>query len=114
MQTRSFRGLGEPAWVIASSNACEGLGPDPRKALGPAAIRAALTGRTHDRTRPMLHQRKKALANQAPSTHDPRRTSGLLAKSSPGAGFTTPCTIIYVCYHTTNTGTFPSARTSDV
>src|SRR5262249_18189649 len=29
--------------------------------------------------------------------HDPRRTSGLLAKSSP-AGFTTPCTIIYVCY----------------
>src|SRR5262245_59907736 len=71
MQTRSFRGSGEPAWVIASSNACEGLGPDPRKALGPAAIRAALTGRTHDRTRPMLHQRKKALANQAPSTHDP-------------------------------------------
>ena len=40
------------------------------------------------------------------------RTSGLLAKSSPGAGFTTPCTIIYVCI--TNTGTLPSARTSDV
>src|SRR5262247_250007 len=71
MQTRSFRGSGEPAWVIASSNACEGLGPDPRRALGPAAIRAASTGRTHDRTRPMLHQRKKALVNQAPSTHDP-------------------------------------------
>src|SRR5262249_13778971 len=70
MQTRSFRGSGEPAWVIASSNACEGLGPDPRRALGPAAIRAASTGRTHDRTRPMLHQRKKALVNQAPSTHD--------------------------------------------
>jgi len=47
------------------------LGPDPRRALGPAAIRAASTGRTHDRTRPMLHQRKKALVNQAPSTHDP-------------------------------------------
>src|SRR5262245_17024566 len=70
MQTRSFRGSGEPAWVIASSNACEGLGPDPRRALGPAAMRAASTGRTHDRTRPMLHQRKKALVNQAPSTHD--------------------------------------------
>src|SRR5262249_27402991 len=69
MQTRSFRGSGEPAWVIASSNACEGLGPDLRRALGPAAIRAASTGRTHDRTRPMLHQRKKALVNQAPSTH---------------------------------------------
>ena len=68
--TRSFRGSGEPAWVIASSNACEQLGPDPRRALGPAAIRAASTGRTHDRTRPMLHQRKKALVNQAPSTHD--------------------------------------------
>src|SRR5262245_33423299 len=75
MQTRSFRGSGEPAWVIASSNACEGLGPDPRRALGPAAIRAALTGRTHDRTRPMLHQRKKALVNQAPSTHDPDQTA---------------------------------------
>jgi hypothetical protein len=31
--------------------------------LGPAAIRAASTGRTHDRTRPMLHQRKEALVN---------------------------------------------------
>src|SRR5262252_2269620 len=75
MQTRSFRGSGEPAWVIASSNACFRLGPDPRRALGPAAIRAASTGRTHDRTRPMLHQRQKALVNQAPSTHDPKRKS---------------------------------------
>ena len=74
MQARSFRGSGEPAWVIASSNACFRLGPDPRRALGPAAIRAASTGRTHDRTRPMLHQRKKALVNQAPSTHDPTWT----------------------------------------
>src|SRR6516164_9397862 len=70
MQTRSFRGSGEPARVNASSNARFGLGADPRRALGPAAIRAASTGRTHDRTRPMLHQRKKALVNQAPSTHD--------------------------------------------
>src|SRR5262245_18268090 len=74
MQTRSFRGSGEPARVNASSNARFGLGPDPRIALGPAAIRAASTGRTHDRTRPMLHQRKEALVNQAPSTHDPSRT----------------------------------------
>jgi hypothetical protein len=62
MQTRSFRGSGEPARVNASSNACERLGPGPRRALGPAAIRAASTGRTHDRTRPMLHQRKKLLS----------------------------------------------------
>src|SRR5689334_20205942 len=60
-RTRSFRGSGEPARVNASSNAWFGLGPDPRRALGPAAIRAASTGRTHDRTRPMLHQRKKKL-----------------------------------------------------
>src|SRR5215468_1734822 len=60
MQRRSFRGSGEPAWVIASSNACEGLGPDPWRALGPAATRAASTGRTHDRTRPMLQQRQKS------------------------------------------------------
>src|SRR5262249_40373374 len=83
MQTWSFRGSGEPAWVIASSNACFRLGPDPRRALGPAAIRAASTGRTHDRTRPMLHQRKKALVNQAPSTHDPKRTlTGLQFRSA--------------------------------
>ncbi|MGB6658298.1 MAG: type I restriction-modification system subunit M N-terminal domain-containing protein [Xanthobacteraceae bacterium] len=41
-----------------------------RKALWPAAISAAQTGRTHDRTRPMLQQRQKVLA-KAPSTHDP-------------------------------------------
>src|SRR5262249_39690861 len=34
---------------------------------------AAQTGRTHDRTRPMLQQRQKVLA-KAPSTHDPKRT----------------------------------------
>src|SRR6516165_4411079 len=81
MQTRSFRGSGEPARVNASSNARFGLGADPRRALGPAAIRAASTGRTHDRTRPMLHQRKKALVNQAPSTHDPERTLAILSRS---------------------------------
>src|SRR5881392_1194626 len=36
---------------------------------------AAQTGRTHDRTRPMLRQ--KILAKAAPSTHDPKRTSRL-------------------------------------
>ena len=56
-----------------------------------AASRAAC--RTHDRTRPMLHQRKKVLVNQAPSTHDPKPAvsalvaamiamSGLLEKMS--------------------------------
>src|SRR3974377_763395 len=31
MQTRSIRGSGEPAWVIASLNACLRLGRDPRR-----------------------------------------------------------------------------------
>ena len=74
MQIRSFRGSGEPARVIALSNARDGLGPDPRRALGPAAIRAASTGRTRDRTRPMLQKRQKVLA-RAPSTRDPERKS---------------------------------------
>ena len=74
MQIRSFRGSGEPARVIALSNARDGLGPDPRRALGPAAIRAASTGRTRDRTRPMLQKRQKVLA-RAPSTRDPKRSS---------------------------------------
>jgi hypothetical protein len=69
MQTRLFRGSGDPARVSASSNACFRLGPDPRRALGPAVIRAASTGRTHHRTRPMLI---KALVDQAPSTRDPK------------------------------------------
>ncbi len=74
MQTLSIRGSGEPVRVNASLNACEGLGLDPRKALGPAAIRAAQTGRTHDRTDQCCTYVKKVLANQAPSTHDPKQT----------------------------------------
>src|SRR5262249_17893154 len=54
-------------------SACFRLGPDPRRALGPAAKSAAQTGRTRDRTRPMLQQRQKVLA-KAPSTRDPKRT----------------------------------------
>src|SRR5208282_3894917 len=74
MQIRSFRGSGEPAWVNAYSNACDGLGPDPRRALGPAATSAASTGRTRDRTRPMLQKRQKVIA-RAPSTRGPFRKS---------------------------------------
>src|ERR1022692_3566405 len=71
MQTRSIDGSGEPVWVIAPSSAGLRLGPDPRKALWPAAMHAAQTGRTHDRTDQCCSNVKKALANQAPSTHDP-------------------------------------------
>src|SRR5215468_2687769 len=85
MQTRSFRGSGEPAWVIASSNACEGLGPDPRRALGTAAIRAALTGRTHDRTRPMLHQRALALITTAVTSAKPMPAAKFADRVASGA-----------------------------
>src|SRR5215467_631628 len=71
MQIRSFRGSGEPVWVSALPSAGVRLGPDPRRALGPAAAPAASTGRTRDRTRPMLQLRQKVLA-RAPSTRDPR------------------------------------------
>src|SRR5262249_10806912 len=70
MQIRSFRGSGEPVWVSALPSAAVRLGPDPRRALGPAAAPAASTGRTRDRTRPMLQLRQKVLA-RAPSTRDP-------------------------------------------
>src|SRR6516225_9440230 len=73
MQIRSFRGSGEPAWVIAPSSAGKRLGPDPRRALGPAATPAASTGWTRDRTRPMLQKRQKVLA-RAPSTRDPKQS----------------------------------------
>jgi len=66
MQIRSFRGSGEPAWVNASLNACEGLGPDPRIALGPAATSAAQTGRTRDRTRPICSNVRKFLPGRRP------------------------------------------------
>jgi hypothetical protein len=48
-----------------------------------SGLTAAQTGRTHDRTRPMLQQRQKVLA-KTPSTHDPKRTlpSAVLTTSS--------------------------------
>ena len=73
MQIRSFRGSGEPARVNALPSARFCLGPDPRRALGPAASPAASTGRTRDRTRPILQLRQKVLA-RAPSTRDPNQT----------------------------------------
>jgi len=66
MQTRSFRGSGEPVWVSARLSASFRLGPDPRRALGPAATPAASTGRTRDRTRPMLQAVRKFLPGRRP------------------------------------------------
>jgi hypothetical protein len=41
-----------------------------RISSGPAAICAAQTGRTHDRTRPDQAIKAFSLANKGPSTHD--------------------------------------------
>jgi hypothetical protein len=61
IQIRSFRGSGEPA--RSSHHRKRAMDwDDPRRALRPAAIRAVTTGRTRDRTRPMLQKRQKALA----------------------------------------------------
>ena len=69
MQHRSNRGSGKPVWVTAhQARACD-WDPIQRIALGPAAMYAASTGRTHDCTRPACTYLKLALANREPSTH---------------------------------------------
>ena len=60
--------------------------------------------------------RAHAHARRSPSA-DPCRDvdlAQLRCHLGQGAGFITAFTIICVCYHTTNTGTLPSARTCDV
>src|SRR5262245_23840915 len=49
------------------------LGARSAHRIRASGLTAAQTGRTHDRTRPMLQQRQKVLA-KAPSTHDAKRT----------------------------------------
>ena len=49
------------------------IGTRSAQSIMASGFTAAQTGRTHDRTRPMLQLRQKVLA-KAPSTHDPTRT----------------------------------------
>jgi hypothetical protein len=49
------------------------IGTRSANSIMASGLTAAQTGRTHDRTRPMLQLRQKVLA-KAPSTHDPKRT----------------------------------------
>src|SRR6516164_6954599 len=74
MQTRSIRGSGEPVWVIALLKCALTIGTRSAQSIMASGFTAAQTGRTHDRTRPMLQKRQKVLAKAAPSTHDPKRT----------------------------------------
>src|SRR6516164_423424 len=50
------------------------IGTQSAQSIRASGTSAASTGRTRDRTRPMLQQRQKVLA-KAPSTRDPRATS---------------------------------------
>jgi hypothetical protein len=70
MQNRSNRGSGKPVWVKAHQARAFDWDPIRRIALGPAAMCAASTGRTHDSTRPTCIDIKTALAKREPSTHD--------------------------------------------
>ena len=49
------------------------IGTRSAQSIMASGFTAAQTGRTHDRTRPMLQLRQKVLA-KAPSTRDPKRT----------------------------------------
>src|SRR6516165_5418096 len=51
------------------------IGTQSAQSIRASGTSAASTGRTRDRTRPMLQQRQKVLA-KAPSTRDPKRTLG--------------------------------------
>jgi len=50
------------------------IGTRSAQSIRASGTSAASTGRTRDRTRPMLQQRQKVLA-KAPSTRDPKQTS---------------------------------------
>ena len=50
------------------------IGTRSAQSIMASGLIAAQTGRTHDRTRPMLQLGQKVLA-KAPSTHDPKRPS---------------------------------------
>ena len=63
MQTRSIRGSGEPVWVIALLKCALTIGTRSAQSIMASGFTAAQTGRTHDRTRPMLQKRQKVLAN---------------------------------------------------
>ena len=68
------------------------IGTRSAQSIMASGFTAAQTGRTRDRTRPMLQQRQKVLA-KAPSTRDPKRT--LAAAQRPiSEPLALPCAIL--------------------
>jgi hypothetical protein len=94
MQTRSIRGSGEPVWVIALLKCARTIGTRSAQSIMASGFTAAQTGRTHDRTRPMLHKRQKVLAKAAPSTHDPRMSVYRCSRPECGSSIRVPWSII--------------------
>src|SRR5262245_64558031 len=66
MQTRSIRGSGEPVWVIALLKCALTIGTRSAQSIMASGFTAAQTGRTHDRTRPMLQKRQKLPRRRRP------------------------------------------------
>jgi hypothetical protein len=83
IQDRSNRGSGKPVRVRAHQARESDWDPTRRIALGPAAMCAASTGRTHDSSRPTCINVKITLAKRKPSTHDPNRWCPSVWKSQP-------------------------------
>ena len=77
MQTRLFRGVGEPLLGHRTLKCVLTIGTRSAQSIRASGTSAASTGRTRDRTRPMLQRRQKVLA-KAPSTRDPKRLSHVL------------------------------------
>jgi hypothetical protein len=68
-------GSEEPVWVIALLKCALTIGTRSAQSIMASGFTAAQTGRTHNRTRPILRKRQRVLAKAAPSTHKPKRTS---------------------------------------
>src|SRR5438552_16512869 len=75
MQTRSIRGSGQPVWVNASLKCVLLIGTRSVQSIMASGFTAAQTGRTHDRTRPMLQQLRR---RESGSTPQPSVRAGLI------------------------------------
>src|SRR5207248_7062413 len=75
MQTRSIRGSGQPVWVNASLKCVLLIGTRSAQSIMASGFTAAQTGRTHDRTRPMLQQLRKFLPRRR-QWYGPRPPAG--------------------------------------
>ena len=72
-----YRKAGKPTCARAPRARAFGRDPSSRKALWPAVMRTAPTGRTHGRTDQAQQSVRSTLANGEPSTHGAPKTSAV-------------------------------------